>query len=153
MNTKDYYKVSYDRWDNAVNCFKNKDFFVSLYLAGYSVECILKYVILETLFAEEVTKPNGLNLVKTAPRSSDYYPLQTHDLAGLMHLGNQRNVFVLPKESDFKEVIKWSSEWRYATEHNINNRIAEDFLLSLVDISKQLKSSLQGKIKIKEFVI
>lgn len=45
-----YHMVSHDRWQNAVNCFYHADYLASLYLAGYSVECILKYVIIKKLF-------------------------------------------------------------------------------------------------------
>ncbi len=147
-NIKDYFTVCYARWDNAVNSFRSGDYFTAIYLSGYCIECILKYVILKELYSKEASKPNGLDITKIPKiyKENEF----KHNLAGLIKIGNEKKIFDVPKESDFKELIKWKSEWRYAKSHNIDSEdIAKEFLDSVVEFSIQLKAN--SKIKVNQF--
>ncbi len=152
-NIKDYYNVSRDRWKNAVNCFNNKDYFAALYLAGYSIECLLKYVIIQKSFNGEDKQNNGLNLPEACKNDKKYKALSNpnHNISKLINLGNDTSIFVAPKESEFKSIIEWKSEWRYAINHNINSEdIAKVFLSEAIELSKQLKDNVND-LKISEF--
>jgi hypothetical protein len=152
-NIRDFHKVSHDRWNNAMTCYMNKDYYTALYIAGYSVECILKYVLMESLFsgstslsiAQEVKKES----IKEMKKKLGY--LNTHHLSNLIKLGNEEKIFSVPKESDYQLVVKWEHHWRYAIKHNIDKEIAEEYLRSVVALSEELKKEMVGKIKIQEF--
>jgi HEPN domain-containing protein len=144
-NIRDYHKVSHDRWNNAMTCYMNEDYYTALYIAGYSVECILKYVLLGSLFSEHKT----LSIRQVAKNGRKC--LDSHHLRNLMRLGNEEKIFSVPKDSDYQLVIEWDPQWRYAIKHNINKEVAEEYLRSVVTLSEQLKKEMVGKIKIKEF--
>jgi hypothetical protein len=149
---KYFYNVSYERWNNAIKCFNNGDYFIALYLAGYSVECILKYAIWETLFPDKSITRRDLCIKDLKAIDAKFEKLNSHDLAGLIELGNNKDVFIAPTKSDFKEVIKWTSEWRYAKVHNIHTKeVAKEFLESVVELSSQLKDNIPRRTKLKVF--
>lgn len=150
-NLRDYYKVSHERWKNANSLYSAGDYLASIYLAGYSVECILKYVLLETLDATLHQTEKTFSIGKLIKKEGCYEVLKTHNLKGLIQLGNEKNVFKVPKESDFKELVKWTSEWRYSISDNTNDNNAKVFLQSVELLSQQLVTEFEGKIKLKEF--
>ncbi|MFE5430626.1 hypothetical protein [Peribacillus simplex] len=150
-DVKDYHTVSHERWKNAVNCYKNDDYLAALYLAGYSVECILKYAIFANSFSTiRIIDINSLKRYRVDGR--EFKALGTHQIAELINLGNSKNVFKTPKEADYKDdVILWKAEWRYATNHNIDKQRALIFLNSAVKLSEQLKAELTGITRIRSF--
>jgi len=149
-NKRDYYIVSHDRWKNAINSFLNEDYFASIYLAGYSAECILKYVILETLDDALLQGEKTISIRKLIRQNDCYGVLKSHDLKGLMELGNETNVFKVPKESDFVELVKWTAEWRYSITSNADAQNTMNFLQSVELLSQQLVTELEGKVKLRE---
>lgn len=147
-----FYHVSYNRWNNAVNCFKNGDYFSAVYLAGYSVECILKYAIWESLYPNGAIAKGKVSITDLENEDSRYKVLWTHQLPRIIEFGNSKNVFKAPVKSDFSELMKWTSEWRYAKVHNITDRdMAKEFLDDIVELSQQLKDNTPRHTKIKVF--
>lgn len=147
---KHFYKVSHERWNNAVNCYKSGDYLAAVYLAGYSVENILKYILLKSLFEDILNADKCFNIGQLIKSDNFYEPLKTHKLSKLLEIGHQTNTFKIPKDSDFQEVMKWTSEWRYAFEYNLDDQKTKAFLESVKQINQQLKTELEGKIKLKE---
>lgn len=45
-----YRNAGYDRWDDAIACYSQEKYLAATYLAGYSIECLLKYVLLKNRF-------------------------------------------------------------------------------------------------------
>lgn len=62
----DYYICGHDRWANAMNCYVNGDYLAAVYLGGYSAECLLKYVILDSQYSSR----KNLDLYKDCPTKS-----------------------------------------------------------------------------------
>lgn len=150
-NARDYYNVSHDRWKNAISSYSAGDLFAAIYLAGYSVECILKYVILATLDEALLQGQSTISIKQLMRHDSCYGVLKTHDISGLMELGNQTNIFKVPKESDFLELIKWTAEWRYCISNNVDAQNAINFLKSVELLSQQLVMELDGKLRLRAF--
>ena len=147
-----YHQVSHARWDDAIACYRNKNYFGAIYLAGYSAECMLKYAILQTLYAGK----NDINLKELASQDKKFVPLKDHKLGKLIDLGNDnftelfnKSIFDVPKRYDFLDVIEWTSEWRYSTD-SVLEMHAESFLNSVRELIKQLKDNTDRKLNIKE---
>ena len=148
---KDFYRVSQNQWKSAVTSYSSGDYLTAVYLAGYSVECLLKYVILESLYIGELIAQCSFSIGQLIRTDRFFEPLSKHKLNKLLEIGNQKNVFKVPKESDFVEIMSWTSEWRYATQHNLTDKTALEFLQSVENFTVQLKNELEGKLRIKNF--
>lgn len=150
-NIKDYHTVSHDRWNDALLCYQKENYFASVYLAGYCAECILKYAIVQTLFSQKLAEENLLNISKICKENREYKSLKDHKINQLIKLGASENVFKGIKDQDFKDIIAWSSEWRYAITHNISEDLAGSFLKSVARLSDSLEKEMSGNIKIRAF--
>ncbi|MEH6917358.1 hypothetical protein V7Y60_25095 [Priestia megaterium] len=146
-----YKKVSLQRWDNVLKAYEHGEYFTALYIGGYCVECILKYVILKSLFGEQ--KNLELHKVKKTDWSKKkaIEIIFKHNIDKLMTLGNELRIFKVPKEVDFQDIIEWKSEWRYAIDHSIDKVLAKEFLESVILMSKQLYKEVKSDIKLKPF--
>lgn len=148
---EDFYTVSVKRWDSVLRAYKYGDFFTALYIGGYCVECMLKYVILKDQFDGKT----NLNLKQE--READHSKrkacnlISSHNIASMMTFGNEENIFKTPKEAEHKIVGEWKVDWRYATKCDISKEQAKLFLESIILMSEQLEGELNGKIKLRAF--
>ncbi|HGA0700393.1 TPA: hypothetical protein ACIQN5_001300 [Bacillus cereus] len=148
---EDYKKVSINRWDNVLKAYEQREYFTALYIGGYCVECILKYVILKDLFGEQKNLELHKVRKEDASKKKVIDVIFKHHIDKLMILGNELRIFKVPKDVDFQDIIEWKSEWRYAIDCFVDQTLAKEFLESIILMSEQLHKELKGNIKLKPF--
>lgn len=131
--------VSYDRWDDAVACYQKERYLAAVYLAGYCIECLLKYVILEERFSDR--SPLILKEYANPPLK----PLGTHYISRLIEICNGGKdglqSFKAPTSSDLAELEQWSEQWRYSCTV-LPKDAADLFLHTVRRIVEQIKDNM-----------
>lgn len=140
-----FLNISYDRWNDAVVCYKKGNYIAAVYLAGYSVECLLKYIILKCKYSD--TDPVILNDIARG----DMKKVASHYLDALLDIGNRELLFKVPTKNDYPEIIQWTSEWRYS-HFRLDEECAEYFLDQIICLISSIKANISnGNIRIREF--
>lgn len=139
-----FLNISYERWNDAIVCYRTGNYLAAVYLAGYSVECILKYIILQYKF------PHLDQVVLNDIAKADMKKVASHYLDSLLDIGNRESIFKVPTKIDYPDIIKWSSEWRYSY-YQLDKNSAEYFLKSVISLIRALKDNISNNsIRIRE---
>lgn len=140
--------VSYKRWADAVASYQNGRYLAAVYLAGYSLECILKYTILESKFPR---RKNFSFTQVTEELNDDLKAFkEAHRLDLLIDTGNHHKIFQRPtnKESYVNVLTRWKSEWRYS-EEEISPAQAKYFLNLVREFVQRLIENTNGRLMIR----
>ena len=121
-----FYRAAKERFEDAELILGLNRTTAAVYLAGYSVECMIKALILSSV-----------------PRSRENEILamfrggQAHDFRWLMRLYQQHGGIAVPRHlaEDFEEVADWSTAIRYSPA-TMQAHDAKDFLYSTTKMIK-----------------
>lgn len=125
-NARLFYRAAKERLEDAQLLFSLNRTTAAVYLAGYSVECMIKALILSAV-----------------PRSQQNTILAmfrgrlAHDYDWLIRLYRQHGGIGLPRHltSDFDDIASWSTDMRYSPAR-IDANEAKNFLGSVTKIIK-----------------
>jgi hypothetical protein len=100
-----FYRAAQQRFDDALLLLEMERTPAAVYLAGYSVECILKALILSAV--PRVQEAEILGMFRGA---------RAHDYEWLMHLYTEKGGAGMPPHvvTHFVRVNSWSTDMRYA---------------------------------------
>jgi HEPN domain-containing protein len=121
-----FYRAAKQRYDDAQLLLDARRTTGAVYLAGYTVECFLKALVLVTLAA---------GARKTLLR--EFRGSRAHDIEWLGALYRQQPGVSMPREiaRHLARVASWSTELPYAT-GLLKKRDADEFMESVVALSK-----------------
>jgi HEPN domain-containing protein len=123
-NARLFYRVAKQRFDDAQLLFNLKRTTAAVYLAGYSVECMLKSLILSAV--PHTRESDVLEMFRGA---------RAHDYEWLIRLYRQNGGAPIPPHlvPHFARVNRWSTDMRYSPS-TIQRRTAKAFLDSTTEI-------------------
>jgi len=100
-----FYRAAKQRFDDALLLLEMERTTAAIYLAGYSVECMLKALILSAV--PQVQEVELLEMLRGA---------RAHDYAWLLHLYAENGGARMPPSvvPHFARVNSWSTDMRYA---------------------------------------
>lgn len=119
-------RVAVQRLTSAQVLYDNSLYLDCTYLAGYSVECSLKALVLGRTPARQRHKFRGK---------------KAHDYEHLRALLKKRNVDTSPISSALRKVASWSTDLRYETGRG-NAQTAEEFLAAAKEIYAWARRSI-----------
>jgi hypothetical protein len=100
-----FYRVAKQRFDDALLLLEMERTTAAIYLAGYSVECMLKALILSAVPQAQEAELLGL-----------FHGARAHDYEWLLHLYVEKGGARMPPSvvPYFARVNSWSTDMRYA---------------------------------------
>jgi hypothetical protein len=143
LDAKDYLTAGMDRWKDAINLFERERYLGACYVAGYTGECILKYVIMKyknildynsvksllsidkKAFREEINNGRSVRWLDYEFRTIDEFndtvgkfgALKDHKMERLIDLAIKTTALKRTTMTMFKRsasyCLQWSEEWRY----------------------------------------
>lgn len=125
-NARLFYRAAKERLEDAELLFSLKRTTAAVYLAGYSVECMIKALILSAV-------PDS----REAQILAMFRGRLAHDFRWLIGLYQRYTGVGIPQHltDDFEEVTDWSTDMRYSPA-TIHTNQAKDFLDSTTQIMK-----------------
>jgi len=126
MQARRFYRAAKQRFDDALLLLEMERTTAAVYLAGYSVECMLKALILSTVPQAQTQEADMLGLFRGA---------RAHDYEWLLQLYAEKGGARLPLSvvPHFARVNSWSTDMRYAP-GTIAAREAQAFVDSAAEI-------------------
>lgn len=123
-NARLFYRAAKERFEDAEFLLGMKRTTGAVYLAGYSVECMLKSLILSS-----VPHKREDEILAT------FRGQVAHDFRWLMRLYQRHGGVAIPPRlaSHFRRVRNWSTAMRYSP-RTIEQRQAQDFLASVTEM-------------------
>lgn len=120
-----YYRAAKQRYDDAQLLLEARRTTGAVYLAGYTVECFLKALVL-------ANAPTGLR----RQLLSEFRGSRAHRLEWLRTLYRENVAIVIPRDvtRHLSRVSTWSTDLRYAT-RLLTERDADQFMESVVAIA------------------
>lgn len=124
-NARLFYRAAKERFSDAELLLRMKHTTGAVYLAGYSVECMLKSLILSGVPRKQEDEILAMFRGQAA-----------HDFRWLMRLYQQHGGVGIPRQlsSHFRRVRNWSTNMRYSP-RTIEQRQAKDFFKSVIEIT------------------
>lgn len=119
MTASDLKQLAEEYFEDSNALFEGNRFKSAIYLAGYSLECALKFRICQTLGWSDF------------PRSNAHQALKRHDLNFLLDYSGK--LWEVKKEhaSDWQKVEKWNPEMRYEANTAVTVSDCTKFILSV----------------------
>lgn len=138
QGVSDQRKASIQRLDDAMALFDKKRWRGSMYMAGYSVECRLKYVLMRAYRCRNLAQLESRLQQKGLQTSAFTHNLETlFDLTrSLPRMRTNRNAW-----RAFTMTNQWMPAWRYSA-HPASAQEAEDFL----DALKTVLGCIEGNL-------
>lgn len=134
---QNYYRAAKQRFDDSQLLLQQKRTTGAVYLAGYTVECFLKALVLHNTPSRE--QPTLLLQLRRIG----------HDIESLISLYRSRANSSVPKEitRHLTRLVTWSTDMRYAP-GTTKLRDAEDFMGSVIAVSDWADGRMQNVHKV-----
>lgn len=125
VEARQYYRAAKQRWEDAELLYDGGRTTGAIYLAGYTVECLLKALVLE-----------GVGGRTRIERLAQFHGNRAHNLEWLAGLYRGQSGGAVPRSVSrhILRIASWSTDLRYAG-GMIKTQEADDFMDSVASIS------------------
>ena len=142
----DIKSLATDRYNDAECLLNNSRFDAAYYIAGYTVELLIKAKVCKTLGIEDFFDFENPQKTKLKNSDSIYRPFKVHDLEQLLVLSGIYTEFVeaikneIPLKAAWSVIKNWNENARYLTGKTEND--AKDLLTSIKQFSEWILNYL-----------